>query len=174
MKIKKKIIKIILALIIALVVFIGIIFTLFYLADSYFDRYNAIFQYPIEIRSPIVIEEKRIIAPIIKEIEEGKLEVKNLEEYLAFVARENNIDEGLFLAIANCESRLDPKAKGITNDGGLFQFIPSTWIRVRKKMGEDPNPDLRFDFVENTLTAGFCMRTEGTGHWNSSKKCWGS
>jgi len=163
--------------IILLSVFLGVMLcsifflTILFLTDKYFDNHDLIFQTPIIFQKPILIRERKLVTPIFEE-KEGKIQVKNLEDYLTYIAKENKIDEQLFMRIANCESRNNPKAIGKTLDGGLFQYIPSTWERVRKKMGRDPNQDLRFDFVENAETAGYTIRVEGTGHWNSSRSCW--
>lgn len=146
-------------------------YTLLYFTDKYFDNHDLIFQAPVIFQKPILVKEKKLVTPVFEE-KEGKVQVKNLEDYLNSVAKANGLDEQLFSRIANCESRNNPKAIGKTLDGGLFQYIPSTWERVRKKMGRDPNQELRFDFVENAETAGYTIRVEGTGHWNSSRSCW--
>jgi soluble lytic murein transglycosylase-like protein len=41
--------------------------------------------------------------------------------------------------------------------GGLFQFGSITWKNIRKEIGEDPNPDLRFNAEEAVQTAAYAI-----------------
>lgn len=77
---------------------------------------------------------------------------------------EYGVDPVIMQKIASCESGERADA---TNGpyGGMFQFVASTWSSNRKAMGEDPNPDLRFDAEEAVKTAAFKMSRDGFGAW---------
>jgi len=58
------------------------------------------------------------------------------------------------LDIAFCESKWKHTAKnGTSTAEGVFQFIDSTWIRVRKIMGRSPDLKLKYNYKENIQTA---------------------
>ena len=67
----------------------------------------------------------------------------------------------IMVRIAFAESSLDPKAKGPTQDQGLFQIIPSTW-KAFKCIG-DP-----YNIVDNIICAEK-IRKDGLHHWNASR-----
>lgn len=66
--------------------------------------------------------------------------------------------------IALCESGFNP---GASNAGyaGLFQFGVVTWKNIRKEMGEDINPDLRFNAEEAVQTAAYAVSKDKGGLW---------
>lgn len=64
--------------------------------------------------------------------------------------------------IATCESGFNPLAhKNIY--AGLFQFSISTWKTYRRRIGEDPDPDLRYDANEAVQTAAYVL-SQGKNH----------
>lgn len=74
------------------------------------------------------------------------------------------VDSRIMKIIAKCESGFRPNA---TNGpyAGMYQFISSTWISNRRAMGEDPNPDLRFNAEEAIKTAAYKMGRDGYSAW---------
>jgi len=66
--------------------------------------------------------------------------------------------------IAVCESGFDPL---VENSGyaGLFQFGPTTWANIRKEIGEDISPDLRFNAEEAVQTAAYALSQGKKGIW---------
>lgn len=80
------------------------------------------------------------------------------------VAQTYNVDKTLLQNIAKCESGFRPEAtNGIY--GGMFQFSSSTWISTRQRMGENPDPNLRFDGKEAIKSAAYKISKDGTGAW---------
>lgn len=68
--------------------------------------------------------------------------------------------------IAQCESGLNPGSLSKNGlYGGLFQFVSSTWSGNRRAMGEDPDPNLRFNAEEAIKTAAFKISRDGYGAW---------
>lgn len=68
--------------------------------------------------------------------------------------------------IISCESGWRPEAKnGSSSASGLAQFISSTWVSSRTRMGLDASLSLRFDPIENIDTAVWLLRKEGPTHW---------
>lgn len=58
------------------------------------------------------------------------------------------------IAISHCESNFHINSKNSTSTAsGLYQFLSSTWIRVRNWMGENTDLSLRFNPDENIRTA---------------------
>lgn len=96
-----------------------------------------------------------------------------IEERIRMKAREYGIDENLAVNIARCESDLDPGAKNpYSSAGGLFQDLTSTWLSTLKRMGLPENLD-RYDAQTSIMVNMWLLSTDGSGHWNESKYCWG-
>lgn len=53
-------------------------------------------------------------------------------------AREFGQDAALLLKVANCESRLNPRAVGKAGEIGVFQFLPRTWAKNGARLGYSP------------------------------------
>jgi len=70
----------------------------------------------------------------------------------------------IMIEIARCESGFRENAVNGPY-AGIFQFTSSTWQSNRRAMGEDPNPDLRFNAEEAAKTAAFKMNRDGYGAW---------
>jgi hypothetical protein len=47
----------------------------------------------------------------------------------------------------------------------MYQFSKETWMNTRSQMGQDNNPDLRFNAEEAIKTAAFKISRGGAGAW---------
>lgn len=74
------------------------------------------------------------------------------------------VDSNVLRHIATCESGFNPLAFN-KYYAGLYQFSPNAWVKYRTEMGEDTNPDLRFNAEEATQTAVFVISTNRTYIW---------
>lgn len=72
------------------------------------------------------------------------------------------VDPNVLRHIALCESGFRPGAKNYIY-AGLFQFDAATWKTFRKKMGQDPDPDLRYNAREAIATAAYAI-SQGYKH----------
>ncbi len=84
-------------------------------------------------------------------------------------ALRHRVDFRMQLAIARCESRLDPEVINASGSGaaGLMQFMPATF-------GATP---YRFRWIfsakYNALAGAWVLRRQGTAPWLASRGCWG-
>lgn len=72
------------------------------------------------------------------------------------------VDPNVLRHIALCESGFKPTAKNYIY-AGLFQFDAATWKTFRRKMGADPDPDLRSNAKEAVATAAYTI-SQGYKH----------
>jgi hypothetical protein len=90
----------------------------------------------------------------------------DLDNYFKRYAAEYNADEGLMRKIAVCESGYNASSHNTTYDyAGMYQFSKETWMNTRSQMGQDNNPDLRFNAEESIKTAAFKISRGGAGAW---------
>lgn len=68
--------------------------------------------------------------------------------------------------IALCESGFNPQARKL-NYAGLYQFTANTWKKYRQLMGEEINPDLRFNGEEAVQTAAYILSIDKAFVWPS-------
>lgn len=87
-----------------------------------------------------------------------------LEIMFSAYAQIYKIDKHLLQSIAFCESRYNPAAVN-GRHAGMYQFNPTTWQATRKRMGYDPDINLRFDAEEAVRTAAFKISNSGSGAW---------
>ena len=66
------------------------------------------------------------------------------------------VDPNVIRYVAICESGYRSNAANGPYVG-LFQFGAETWKNVRKEMGEETAPDLRYSAEESIQTAGVCI-----------------
>jgi len=86
------------------------------------------------------------------------------QEINGFIERfssQYGVDPNVVRYIAICESGFNPLAE-VAGYAGLFQFGPVTWANIRKQIGEDTNPDLRFNAEEAAQTAAYAL-SQGKG-----------
>jgi hypothetical protein len=66
------------------------------------------------------------------------------------------VDPNVLRHVALCESTFKPEARNYIY-AGLYQFDTRTWKVYRQKMGEDPDPDLRYNAEEAVQTAAYAI-----------------
>ena len=66
------------------------------------------------------------------------------------------VDPNIIRHIALCESGFNPQAKNHIY-AGLVQFDTQTWITFRKRMGKDPDPDLRYNAQAEVQTLAYML-----------------
>lgn len=72
-----------------------------------------------------------------------------------------------------CESGWKADAKNPTSSAtGLGQFLDSTWISTRLRMGLDPDLALRLDPMVHLETLIWLYEHDGERHWLESEPCW--
>lgn len=74
------------------------------------------------------------------------------------------VDPNVIRHIAICESGFNASAYH-AGYAGLFQFGSVTWKNLRLEIGEDPNPDLRYNAVEAVKTAAYALSHGKAGLW---------
>lgn len=74
------------------------------------------------------------------------------------------VDPNVIRHVAICESGYRSNA---TNGPyvGLFQFGAATWENIRKEMGEETAPDLRYSAEESIQTAAYVLSRNKGGIW---------
>lgn len=74
------------------------------------------------------------------------------------------VDANVLRHIAICESGFKQFAEN-AGYAGLFQFGPITWKNIRLEIGEDINPDLRYNAEEAVQTAAYALSQGKTKIW---------
>ena len=74
------------------------------------------------------------------------------------------VDPNVIRHIAICESGFRSNAKHGPYIG-LFQFGETTWINIRKEMGEETNSDLRYSAEESVQTVAYAVSKGKGGIW---------
>ncbi|PIS09704.1 hypothetical protein COT75_00755 [Candidatus Beckwithbacteria bacterium CG10_big_fil_rev_8_21_14_0_10_34_10] len=91
---------------------------------------------------------------------------QELDSSFAKYATEYRLDLNILRQLASCESGFNTYA--VNNPyAGLYQFNSTSWINTRKRMGLNPDPDLRFNWEESIKTAAFKISQDGLGSWPS-------
>jgi hypothetical protein len=90
---------------------------------------------------------------------------QNVEETITKVCKENGVNPNVCLAVAKCESSLNPFATNL-RDFGLYQF---NWKRFK-----DGQIDLKQAIDPELATKKFVeiVKKEGLKPWDASRKCW--
>lgn len=79
-------------------------------------------------------------------------------------SQEYKVDKQVLEKIAYCESHFNPQA--INGPYlGMFQFMESTWVVNRKRMGLDPDPLFRTNPEEAVRTTAYKISKDGVGAW---------
>lgn len=90
----------------------------------------------------------------------------NLEPLFTQYSNQYGVDVNLLKKIAKCESNFNNNASGAGGAYvGMFQFAAGSWQTVRKQMGADPNPNLRYGANESIETAAFALAHGRASMW---------
>ena len=119
---------------------------------------------------PPALEAPRLIIPLV--IEEPP--EPTVKELVMDYAIQYGVDVRLALAIAQCESGLDPTAENPSphsSAGGVFQFLDSTWAKTIELLNWPEDTD-KLDAKKNVEAGIFLLKKDGTRHWLESKSCW--
>jgi len=92
-----------------------------------------------------------------------------LDELFTKYSSEYSVDKELMKRIAYCESQLNPQAS-TSQYAGLYQFSESLWISTRTLMGQNSDPDLRFNAEESIRTAAFMISQNHLYIWPNCNK----
>lgn len=76
----------------------------------------------------------------------------------------HGVDVALMLRIAECESRLNPRAVGPGGAAGLFQFMPATWEWAALRAGMGGAAPL--DPIASAEVAAWLLKTAGPSQWS--------
>ena len=110
-----------------------------------------------------------IASPIIKQ-EEKPIVPKSVPELIRHYSKQYSVDEKLAIAIATCESWMNPWAKNKHSTAWwVYQFLSSTFQSSGKKYGIVGD---KFDAATNIQLAMAKIANEWPGAWSASKKCW--
>jgi soluble lytic murein transglycosylase-like protein len=91
---------------------------------------------------------------------------EQINVFIERFAGQYGVDANVLRHVAVCESGFNPHASNLSY-AGLYQFTSNTWGNYRKQMGEDENPDLRFNAEEAVQTAAYIMSIGKTHIWPS-------
>jgi soluble lytic murein transglycosylase-like protein len=78
-------------------------------------------------------------------------------------AQRHGADPELLLAIAVCESRLKPGARGPDGASGMFQIAPTTWIWAAEQAGLAGAS--AFDPIASSEVAAWLLKHVGPKEW---------
>jgi len=97
-----------------------------------------------------------------------------IKEYIFQYAAKYNQNGQFLLAVAKCESSLNPKAvnegyySGGGHPSGLFQYLPDTWERYKNKLGK-PHYNIWNPKHQAEVTA-YAFSIGGSGEWACANK----
>jgi hypothetical protein len=90
---------------------------------------------------------------------------QNIEERITKICQENGVNPKVCLAVAKCESQLNPFATNL-KDFGLYQFNFQRFKNGQIDLKTAINPEL--------ATKKFCeiVKKEGLKPWDNTRSCW--
>lgn len=89
---------------------------------------------------------------------------EQINEFINRFAGQYAVDPNVLRHIALCESGFNPSAYK-AGYAGLYQFGATTWKNLRLKIGENPDPDLRYNAEEAVQTAAFALSSGDGRIW---------
>jgi soluble lytic murein transglycosylase-like protein len=103
--------------------------------------------------------------------QDGDSQTAAVEAIISVKAEEYGIPPAKAVAIARCESGLNPSSVNRHSGAlGLYQHLPSYWPKRAEAMGYDPalwyDPNVMAD-------VSMAMLANGDSPWASSRSCWG-
>lgn len=97
-------------------------------------------------------------------VPQQKFTSQEINGFIDRFAGQYGVDPNVLRHMAICESGFNPSAY-YSGYAGLFQFGAVTWKNLRAKIGEDPNPDLRYNAEEAVQTAAYAISQGKAGLW---------
>jgi hypothetical protein len=95
-----------------------------------------------------------------------KFTSEQINQFIDRFSGQYGVDPNAIRHLAVCESGFNPLALNARYDyAGLFQFAPRTWSSYRQKMGENPDPGLRFNAEEAVQTAAYAYSLTHGSIW---------
>jgi hypothetical protein len=107
--------------------------------------------------------EPDVLIPVSFTLDVAGAERVQIRALITSVSRRYEVDGGLLVRIAECESQLNPRVTGRNGAAGLFQVIPSTWSWVTERLGMDNASP--YDPVANIEVAAWLMANLGPRQW---------
>lgn len=89
---------------------------------------------------------------------------EQINDFIEQFAGQHGVDPNVLRHIAVCESGFNPLAENLAY-AGLYQFTPSAWKKYRGLLGEDTDPDLRFNAEEAIQTAAYVLSINQAYIW---------
>ena len=93
-----------------------------------------------------------------------------IEQIIANAAKKFGVDPALALAVAKCESALNPKARNVNTTGSIDRGL--------YQINNHYHPDVSDEQADDPVFAAewFCqaVKNGNLSWWNASKPCWGS
>lgn len=103
-------------------------------------------------------------APTKTPVPQPKFSSQQINDFIDRYGSQYGVDPNVLRAIAICESGFNPKAYR-AGYAGLFQFGSITWKNLRREIGEDVNPDLRYNAEEAAQTAAYAISRGKRALW---------
>lgn len=97
-----------------------------------------------------------------------KFSSEEIQGFMERFAGQYGVDVNILRHIAVCESGFNPQAVNGPYVG-LFQFNSTSWKNNRVPMGENPDPDLRYNAEEATQTAAYLISQGKYYMWPNCK-----
>ena len=92
---------------------------------------------------------------------------------IARYAAQYGADYSIAVAIARCESQLNPNARNSGSSAkGLYQFLDGTWAHYGKMHWGSLEGKSVLDYGDNAELGVWVIATYGTADWDASKYCW--
>lgn len=118
------------------------------------------------IAAPMIKQEEKPIVP-----EAKPKEPQSVAQLIRHYSKQYWVSEKLAMAIATCESWLNPNAKNKNSSAaGTYQHIQRYWpARAKKYWFAWASV---YNAEANVAVSMWMLRDQGTNPWNASKHCW--
>lgn len=111
-----------------------------------------------------------IAAPILQPEEKAAAKPKTVPELIRHYSLKYSVDEKLAIAIATCESWMNPNAKNKNSSAAWVYQHLSRYFPARAKKYWFAWASV-FDAEANVAVSIWMLRDQGTSPWNASKHC---
>lgn len=133
------------------------------------DYYN-----PVELHNPFIsatsgVSKVYAAEPIVeapKPVKTSKIPANPHQGAVDQYSKQYGVDPDFMNCILFRESSYNAGSKNKNSSAtGMAQFIKSTWVSFRTRMGEDANLDLRLDPRESIKTLAWALSKGYASHW---------